>query len=358
MQYRIITFTAIILLMITGNPLRAQQIEELEKTFQKDLRKVKQYPRNEERIASLVVSYGTVTQFDEDAIARLRATGQPDIWFSVYRILVKMDDRQAQVLALPEAALLKMNVVRKDYSEEILESKHRAEAYFYAHASKLLEDKDPVKAREAYAELMKLARLSGTYKDMDKLLRKAVLYGATKIEYELYNQTGKALNEQIVKQISVAVFAYRDSRLNKAAVTKPENSFPFRIRIYLTELKVSPERVKEMSYAEERDIYRDDVVVDTIRCHVEQYTQVKGASLSGRIDIYDVNMGSVVNTVPVTAESMFMHSYATLKGNPDAAGEETRKMLVQKEVPFPSNESIVMDAVVEFTKMAIKVLLP
>jgi hypothetical protein len=185
-----------------------------------------------------------------------------------------------------------------------------------------------------------------------------VLFGATKIEYELYNKTGKVLNNKIVDQLSVAIYAYRETRLKKTGKTHSARSFPFIIRIYLTEVKVSPDRIKEMNYTEERDIYRDSVVIDTIRCNVDQYKQVKGAVLSGRIDIIDVSMNSVINTIPITAESMFVHSYATLKGNPDAAGEGTRMMLSQNKEEFPSNESILMDAVEQFTKMAIQVLLP
>jgi hypothetical protein len=99
-------------------------------------------------------------------------------------------------------------------------------------------------------------------------------------------------------------------------------------------------------------------VVDTIRCTIDQFRQVKGAVISGRIDIYDVSAKMVINTVPISAESMFVHSYGTLKGDPDAAGDETRALLSQKKVDFPSNEAIVMDAVTEFTKQAVKVLLP
>jgi tetratricopeptide (TPR) repeat protein len=358
MQYHIVRLSFIFVLLIAGISLSGQDIAELEKDFRKDLKRAKQYPRNENRLAELAASYQAVTRFDRDAISRLRATGQPDIWYNIYRIQVNMDKRQSQVMTLPEHALRTMNITVEDYSKEIQENKNKAAAYFHAHAIKLLEQEEPEAARQAYQELVLLARLTDQYGDIDRLIRKAVLFGATKIEYELYNRTGRTLNERIVDQLSVAVYAYRDQRLKAVGSVPADESFPFLIQVYLTEVKVSPDRTKELSYVEERDIYREGEVVDTIRCHIDQYKQVKGAVLSGRIDIYDVNMKSVINTVPINAESMFLHSYATLKGNPDAAGEETRKMLSQKKVEFPSNEKIVMDAAEEFTKLAIKVLLP
>jgi hypothetical protein len=353
-----LTITLVFLLSLTGNQSFSQDIAELEKAFSKDLKRAKQYPKNETRLANLAVSYDAVQGFDEDAISRLRSTGQPDIWYNVYRILQKLDNRQSQVMKLPEASLKVMNFQMKEYGEDILESKNKAAAYFYAHANKLMDTEKPDAARQAYGELVNLAKISGSYKDMDVLLRKAVLYGATKIDYQLYNKTGKVLDERIVNQLSVAIYAYRDTRLKKTGEITVEEALPIELRVYLNEIKVSPDRVKELNYGEERDIFRDGQVVDTIRCDVNQYKQVKGAVLSGRIDIYDVKLKSVINTIPIMAESMFVHSYATLKGNPDAAGEETRKMLAQKKVEFPSNESIVMDAVEEFTKMAIQVILP
>lgn len=358
MHHRIVSFTAIMFILLWGSSLFAQDIAMLEDAFERDLKKAKQYPKNESRIDALAASYAAIALADQERIQQLRATGQPDIWYSVYKIMENMDWRQKQVMLLPEPARERMNFTYEDMADEILETRNKASAYFYAHARKLLEQKKPDAARMAYLDLVRLAGLTGEFKDMDALIRTAVLYGATDIQYELYNRTGWKLQSAIVEQLSVAVYAYRHERLEKAAADASAAPFPFIIKITLTELKVSPDRVKKANYVEERDIYRDGVVVDTIRCSIDQYRQVKGAVLSGKIEIFDVGMNSVINTVPVTAESMFIHTYATLKGNPDAAGEDTRMMLKQKEVKFPSNEAMVMDAVEEFTRQAIGILLP
>ncbi len=357
MHYRNLALTTILFVFLAGNAALSQSLSELDAAYNKDFKKLKQYPQSAKRISALQESYEAISQGEQQMISSLRATGQPDIWYDIYRLYNKMDLRQKELQTLPGSTLKVLAVPFQDYSESILESKNRAETYFYAHAKKLLGDGGQEAAGLAYDDLVLLAGLSRSHDDLDVLLRKAVLDGATKLEYEFYNRTGKTLNEKIVDQISVAVMAYRAARKDADATTENLRQRPFIIKIYLTDLKVSPDRVKKANYVEERDVYSGDVVVDTIRCSIDEYKQVKGAVLDGRIDIYDVNMKNVINTVPIHAESMFVYSYATLKGNPDAAGKDTRVLLARKEVEFPSNEAIVMDAAAEFTKEAVKVLL-
>lgn len=358
MTYRLIAIAAIILSFFSFPSLFAQTLEELDETYRKDFKRAKHYPGNASRMDALALSYDRITRSEQDLIDSLRATGKPDMWYDIYRILKKKDARQQELMGLPKPAQQRMGFVYEDLTEELTWHKSKAEAYLYVHSMKLLESPGMDTARMAYEDLLKLATLTGDYNEMDVLIRKAVLNGASKIEYELYNQTGQSLNTRITDQLSSAVYAYRDTRLKKVPAPVNEDEFPFIIRVYLTELKVSPDRVKKMNYTEERDIFQDEVVIDTIRCDVSQVRQVKGSMLSGRIDFYDVKRRMVINTVPIQAESMFVHSYATLTGNPNAAGEETHEMLARDEVAFPSNEDIVMDAVKEFTKMAIQVLIP
>lgn len=333
-------------------------MQELERSFYKDVKKVRQYPGNQERIAQLAAASEALDQADRSAVAGLKATGQPDIWYDVYRYLEKTHKRHEELKTLPAEALAQMNVSDAGLEEEMAEAKNRAMAYFYAHAGKLLQEESPAAAREAYGELLLLAGLDGHYKETDVLLRKAVMTGASDIQYELVNRTGYALNTRITDELSVAVQTYRAARAGKGAAGPSSGEFPFIIRIYLTELEVSPERIKHTSYGEERDVYENGRVSDTIRCTIEQYRQVKGAVVRGRIDIYDMSAQNVINTVPLYAESIFEHSYGTLKGDPAAAGEETRAMLIQTKKAFPSNEEMVMDAVKEFTRQAVKVLVP
>ena len=118
-------------------------------------------------------------------------------------------------------------------------------------------------------------------------------------------------------------------------------------------------RNKTLEYIEERDIL--DVsgqVVDTISCTVTESHQRKSAGVKGYVQYIDNGINAPVNTTPVIAESVFLHAYGSLQGNIDACGDETRALLVKKKAEYPSNVSLVMDAVMKFTGSAKKVMIP
>jgi len=64
-----------------------------------------------------------------------------------------------------------------------------------------------------------------------------------------------------------------------------------------------------------------------------------------------------VNRVPVRVESIFSNAYASLQGNPDAAGDETRELLKSKKTDFPSADQMIMDATEEFSRKVREVIL-
>jgi hypothetical protein len=65
----------------------------------------------------------------------------------------------------------------------------------------------------------------------------------------------------------------------------------------------------------------------------------------------------VVNRVPVRVESVFSNAYASLQGDPGAAGETTRELLKARKAAYPSDEQMILDAAEEFTRKAREIIL-
>jgi hypothetical protein len=120
---------------------------------------------------------------------------------------------------------------------------------------------------------------------------------------------------------------------------------------------IGTDQVKEVQYQEERDVLQDHVVVDTMKCLVNETRQLKKAMLAGNIEYIDKQNGRIVNRIPLKVETVFRNSYASLQGNPDAAGDETRKLLTSTKAVYPSAEQMVMDATEEFSKKAAEIIL-
>ena len=79
--------------------------------------KIKQYPKRTKDLDELKEYYLKANQADRDSMQALRATGQPGIWYDIYMVYVKMDNRQKLVLSIPEKSFLMMGIEKLDYQK-------------------------------------------------------------------------------------------------------------------------------------------------------------------------------------------------------------------------------------------------
>jgi hypothetical protein len=210
----------------------------------------------------------------------------------------------------------------------------------------------------AYDELYQLARIEPAYPDLDKMIRKAILIGAEDIKTELQNRTGYVVDNSLVDRLSMIVGEYKKARSGRVEnATKDDGAFSFTLKVVLDNLDIGADQIREMEYTEERDIYENGRIADTIRCSVKEYRQLKKARMTGAIEFYDHQSGRVVNRVPVSVETIFSNAYAYLQGDPRAAGEATQALLSAKKAAYPTSEQMILDAAEEFARKASEVIL-
>lgn len=352
-----LSLVTVILLFVTTGAF-SQDIEEYDENIVRLVGKIQQYPEREKLKAELINNLQLANQADLNTIKALKETGQPDIWYRIYQAHDRIDNRQKMVMTLPEKIVSEGNFQFIDNSRDLEEAKNKAVLFSYTFAGKLLADSTPASARQAYIELLKVVRLKdGAYKEADKMIRKAILNGSTDMEFELVNKSGKKLTADIIGRLNKIVWDYKRARQPQPETAKSDVPFKFILRVVINKIDVSGDQIKELTYQEERDIYQNDEVIDTIKCLIYEYRQLKKATMIGRIDFYDVQLDQVVNIVPVKVESIFSNSYATLQGNPDAAGDATRMLLSSKKAEYPSAEEMILDATDEFVVKARQIVL-
>jgi tetratricopeptide (TPR) repeat protein len=157
------------------------------------VKKLSVNPDKEQNIIYLKQSYKAVNQKDIDRINYLRKTGQPNIWYEVYQHYDKLKNRQDLVKALPSDVLSQIGFKSVDYDNDVIEAKKKAAAYLYAHAQMLLKKEDRQSARQAYDELLKVSKLYNDYKDVDALLRRALVMGTNYVLFKMQNKSGVPL---------------------------------------------------------------------------------------------------------------------------------------------------------------------
>ncbi|NTV83063.1 MAG: hypothetical protein HGA23_02030 [Bacteroidales bacterium] len=319
--------------------------------------KIQQYPDRTKDLGQLKENFDLANKIDHDHIVTLLQSGQPDIWLEVYKGYMRLENRQLVILKIPEKSIQLSGIQMVDYQYELKDSRYKATAYHYALGEKLMKSDKQEDARLAYVEFIKVASLNSSFKDLDKLLRKAILKGATNVEFELHNRTGKNISPTLVNHLSVIIWDFKKAKYGQEKPVVTDDSFTFILRVILDDLLIGADQVKQLEYQEERDIYSGNQVIDTIKCLVNETRQLKKALLSGNLEYVDKQTGKVVNRIPIKVESVFSNAYASLQGNPDAAGEVTRELLKAKQAPYPSNEQMIIDATEEFSRKAGEVIL-
>lgn len=334
-----------------------QSTEKYDQEINRIIGKILQYPDRTKDLGDLKVNFDQANETDRASIVALLQTGQPDIWKEIYLLYKKMDNRQKLIAKIPEKSIQMAGIEIKDYEKELRESRYKATAYFYALGEKLMKSQNPEDVRKAYLNFLQVAELDGSFKDLDKMLRKAILKGSTNMEFELQNRTGKKISDALIDQLTIIIWEFKRAKYGQAEPAEKDNSFSFILRVILDDLQIGPDQFKEIQYQEERDIFSGEMVVDTIQCVVFETKQLKKAQLSGSMEYIDKQTGKVVNRIPVRVESVFANSYGILQGDPDAAGEETRELLKAKKAAYPSDEQMILDATEEFTKKAREIIL-
>lgn len=343
----------------------------------KAVKKLSRKPNEGEEIRVLNKAYAMANRNNQDAIDRLKLSGQPDIYDAVLRNYEILLQRQEQVSRLPESVLGKIGFQQLNYNAIIADSKKKAAQFYYANGKALLEKGDRMSARQAYSELSRVKQFYPHYLDVDQLKNQALFIGTNQILFKFQNQSRTVIPkdfEQDLLKISL-------KKLNKLWVnfdTYKSTNYEYDYTIYLNikHIDISPEQVKEKSYQEKKKIQdgfkyvldaSGNVMKDTngndikrpnyvdIVCHVKETQLLKKAIVSGSMDFYDNRTGQLIKADKITTESFFDHRFASVSGNLKAMTPKTSKLTKIRPVPFPNDLEMIYRTNENLKKIALEI---
>ena len=134
----------------------------------------------------------------------------------------------------------------------------------------------------------------------------------------------------------------------------------------MRELNISPEREKTKVYEDVFEEEKEEVVKDgkgrilrdsagkEIRrkvktkytATIEEVTQLKTVQISGQLEWLASKKNLASYSKPISVEAVFENNFAKItKGNIDKVSENCRKKINNRYLPFPDNNSMLIDAV-------------
>ncbi|MEM6771806.1 MAG: hypothetical protein AAF597_14580 [Bacteroidota bacterium] len=322
-------------------------------------------------VAALEEAFNKVTARDMQRAKALAESGTTD-WGRVYDIYANIDRRQQAlqpILPLVDKRGYQAQFRFAKVGGLLANAADNASAQLYADGLRALTDGragDKAAARSAYNFFSKIDRYNHNYRDSYQLIREAEALGVVYIAVEMANNTGGYLprgfeNELLRVRTSNLDDKWRVYDFNRRA----DRAYDYNARILIENIQVSPDRISERTYIDEREITDgEEYVLDAngnvakdslgnditrprqiiIRADVLEVYQTKSAIVTGSLVLYDNFARRVVDEERLTAEAIFENYASTFRGDRRALSTQSRRRIGNQPLPFPSNEALILDA--------------
>ena len=370
-----------LILSSCGSSKKQLQQGNYDAAIQKAVKKLMRNPDSEKDIEVLDRSYKLANERDLERIKYLRLEGKPENWEEIVQLYERLKQRQQTVRPVLPLELngRTINYAFTDYDREIVDAKHNAAEFFFAHGQKLMANNDKESYRQAYYEFLKVKEYWGDYENIDNLLNESRHLGMSRALVTVQNLSQLNLSEAFKNELlAVSPQDLQTEWVEYYASNLDENvQYDYEIRINLKVIAVSPEGIKESDRMVKKRVEdgfeyvldaNGNVMKDTsgndiklvkykdLTCTVIETQQSKSAHLEGNVEIYTLDPVKLLRKDPIGADSHFEHFSARAVGDVNALSPEDLELVKQEPLPFPDDGDMIMRTT-ESLKMAIRAIL-
>lgn len=294
---------------------------------------------NPKHINWLAASYHKANQADHERIQELKTSGKPDAWPEIYQRYSSMAGRYEALSCLPEQLKKDINYAALDLNEEMTVSRNKAEAFLMAKINQLLATRNRDDAIEAESYIKQLRHTVPTNSHLMEYRRAAMLHQAEKVLVCFDNERECSLPRGFVS--TLLSFEENSVPSNITSSEKRGESYDLCVCVVLKDVKSEPDRLDEVSFSE---------INNGKKTQVTDYTMSKSATISGIVEFYDTSMKRVRSSYPFKISSDFNYQYAIAEGDREACSQETLNKINNPALPFPTDESLLIDAAHELNR--------
>lgn len=325
-------------------------------------------------VQGLELAFSKAQERDTDAIASLKSGGRGENWIRINEIHQDIRRRQEKVkplLPLRAETGYQAQFDILDIGSMENDSRVKAADYLYSRAELLIEKGEKgnkMAAREACDVLNDLSRryYRGEYREKDALLKRARELGTSYVLVELKNQSGHPLGELFRDRLLSVPPRDLDTEWREFYFDSREGEyFDYKVSITVKNVDVSPERVNERNYDDEKRVedgweyvldQRGNVLKDSlgndvkrtkytvVRAQVKEVHQTKATRLTARATVMDERTGSLLDSHDLGTEILFEHYAATFRGDERALTKESRSRIGNAPAPFPRDADMLLQA--------------
>lgn len=323
-------------------------------------------------VEALEIAFEKATNQDMSDINRLKAENKGENWERIYSIANGIERRQKSI----EPLLPLIDENGKKASFQFVktfaikqEAQNNVANYLYTVGKDLLTTArrgNKKAAREAYANLNKIKQYFENYKDCNQLMAEAQQLGLAHVLFKMENHAPTILPRNFEDEILRIELKNLDEKWYVFhANAKDVKQFDYEVVMRFENIDVSPERITEKIFTEEKQIEDGEEVVrdkdgnalkdstgnlikiptkKIISVEVTEIYQSKVAVLGGTLFFYETSNNRLMDKQSIVAEAIFENYASTFRGDKRALSSETSRRIGNRPLPFPSDEVLLLDA--------------
>lgn len=324
-------------------------------------------------VKALEKAFEKATQQYMQRIAKLEdRPGSEEKIVDIYRHIRKRQEAVSPLLPLLsiKGYQAEFQFVKVDELETAAMNKAASALYKIAQYQLVdAERGDKLAARDAFHNLDKIENYFRNYKDVNELKFKARELGTTHVLFEMKNNAQVVLSQEFENEVLRMGVDELNSGWNQFHLSEPANeNIDLKVRMNITQIDVSPERIKEREYVDSKEIEdgydyildgNGNVMKDTlgndikvprkvlIRARVFEIFQSKAAIVSGHLEYFDARNNDLVRSTPISVESVFENYASHFRGDRRALSSFSRGRCDTRPLPFPLDEELLLQAAEE-----------
>jgi hypothetical protein len=329
--------------------------------------------KKEEYVQGLQVAFEKAQDRDIRQANQLVTANRPENWEKINVIHRQIRTRQRKIepllpLRSKSGHTAKFTFINIEKLEN--ESCEKAADYLYTQAEtklSLANKGDKLAARAAYGHLTDLKkRYFNSYKNSNQMLLDARRLGTSYVLFEVKNKSNKILPNDFDDRILDISKNDLDSEWKSFYFENTSGvKFDYKVVFNVRNVDISPERVSERNYADEKTITDGwDYVLDKngnvakdstgkdiktprnvrIRADVIEVFQTKAARLTGIVQVLDAYDNTVLDKHDLSTEVLFENYASTFRGDERALSDDTRRRIGNRPVGFPRDEDMLVQA--------------
>ena len=310
--------------------------QEYDQVIQKLVPEISSGRYRQNDVEMLATSYHKANQANHEKIQALKSSGKPEAWPEIFQHFCAMKGRNEALKSLPTAVKKEMDYSKLNLDEEIIASRNKAESFLVAKCNVLLDSRTKEDAEEAEKYIIQLRKTNPESSHIQDFRLKALLHSSENVLIQFENDYKYLMPdgfETEVKNFDADEFA--PSHANFYLSEHKNVHYDLVVTAILEEVVATPERTDAVTFKETKDGKTAEVT---------DKTQSKSVTIKGHLKYYDVNLSRDRFAFPFEVTSSFKHNYSTMTGDRNACSEETLLKINEKELHFPTEDSMLIDA--------------